>query len=65
MLNDALATELVCALRYRRHHYMVRGLQAPVLATELLEHSNEELAHADLLAARRDRIAALIAPRLA
>ena len=52
MLNDALATELVCALRYRRHHFMVRGLESPTLATEFLEHANEELAHADLLAAR-------------
>lgn len=52
MLNDALATELVCALRYRRHHFMARGMQSPVLATEFLDHSNEEMGHADLLAAR-------------
>ncbi|WP_342133275.1 ferritin-like domain-containing protein [Hydrogenophaga sp. OTU3427] len=52
LLNDALATELVCALRYRRHHFTARGMQSPVLATEFLDHSNEELGHADLLAAR-------------
>lgn len=52
MLNDALATELVCVLRYRRHHFMARGIHAPVLAAEFLAHSNEELGHADQLAVR-------------
>ncbi len=52
MLSDALATELVCALRYRRHHFMAQGIQAAELAREFLAHSNEELRHADLLASR-------------
>jgi bacterioferritin len=51
-LNDALATQIVCALRYRRHHFMARGLAAQRLAEELLLHSDEELAHADQLADR-------------
>ena len=50
MLGDALATELVCMLRYRRHHFMANGIHAPDLAREFLEHANEELEHADLLA---------------
>lgn len=52
LLNDALATELVCALRYRSHHFMANGIQSPSLAREFLDHSNEELNHADLLANR-------------
>lgn len=52
LLNDALATELVCVLRYRRHHFMANGIQSPSLAREFLDHSNEELNHADLLATR-------------
>jgi bacterioferritin len=52
LLNDALATELVCTLRYRRHHYTARGLASNSVADEFLEHSAEELAHADQLAAR-------------
>lgn len=52
MLNGALATEIVCMLRYRRHHAMVRGLAVSGVAAELLVHANEELAHADRLAAR-------------
>jgi bacterioferritin len=52
LLNDALATELVCALRYRRHHFMARGIHAKSTADEFLIHSNEELGHADLLAQR-------------
>lgn len=51
-LNDALATELICVLRYRRHHFMARGIHARAVAAEFLAHSNEELGHADLLAAR-------------
>jgi len=51
-LNEALATELVCALRYRRHYFMARGIHSRSVAAEFLAHSNEELAHADLLAAR-------------
>ena len=52
MLNDALATELVCALRYRSHHFLATGLHAGAIAGELREHADEELAHADRLAAR-------------
>lgn len=51
-LNDALATELVCVLRYRRHHYMAKGLASKSTATEFLVHSSEELGHADLIAER-------------
>ncbi|HEX4858542.1 MAG TPA: ferritin-like domain-containing protein [Usitatibacteraceae bacterium] len=51
-LNDALATEIVCALRYRRHHFMARGMDSKGIADEFLVHSNEELGHADLLAGR-------------
>ena len=52
LLNDALATELVCVLRYRRHHFMARGIVAKSIADEFLIHSNEEQGHADLIAAR-------------
>lgn len=52
LLNQALATELVCVLRYRRHHFMARGIHSRSVAAEFLIHSNEELGHADLLAAR-------------
>lgn len=52
MLNEALATEIVCVLRYRRHHFMARGIHARNPAGEFLAHSNEEQGHADRLAAR-------------
>ena len=52
LLNGALATELVCVLRYRRHHYTADGLASPAIAQEFLVHANEELAHADRLAQR-------------
>ena len=52
MLNEALATELVCVLRYRHDHFVARGLRAKVAAEEFLEHSREELEHADMLAER-------------
>lgn len=52
LLNDALATELVCVLRYKRHYYMAQGLDAQAVAAEFLEHANEEQAHADALANR-------------
>ncbi len=51
-LNDALATELVCVLRYRRHHFMARGIHSQAVAAEFLAHANEELVHADQLAER-------------
>ena len=49
-LNSALATELVCVLRYRRHHFMARGLSSPRIAEEFLVHADEELSHADQIA---------------
>ncbi len=52
LLNDSLATEIVCVLRYRRHHFMARGIHSQAVAQEFLAHSNEELAHADQLAER-------------
>jgi bacterioferritin len=52
LLNDALATELVCTLRYRRHHFMAKGIQSKAIAEEFLEHSNEEQEHADQIAER-------------
>jgi len=52
LLNEALATELTCALRYRCHHFMARGINSRSIAAEFLAHSNEELAHADKIAAR-------------
>ncbi|MCE9595320.1 MAG: bacterioferritin [Planctomycetes bacterium] len=52
LLDEALATELVCVLRYRRHHYMASGIHAQSIAAEFLEHAVEEQAHADLLAKR-------------
>jgi bacterioferritin len=52
LLNEALATELVCVLRYRRHHFMARGLASSSVADEFLAHSNEEQQHADKIAER-------------
>ena len=52
LLNDSLATELVCTLRYRRHYYTARGLASHSVAQEFREHADEELQHADQLAAR-------------
>jgi bacterioferritin len=52
ILNEALATEIVCVLRYRRHYFMASGINAQSVAQEFLEHSNEEQAHADQIAQR-------------
>jgi len=52
MLNEALATELVCVMRYRRHHFMAKGMNSESVAAEFLKHSNEELGHADKIAQR-------------
>ena len=52
LLNDSLATELVCVMRYKRHHFTAKGLASPAIADEFLAHANEESAHADLLAER-------------
>jgi bacterioferritin len=52
LLNEALATEIVCVLRYRRHYFMASGPSSASIATELLEHANEEQEHADRIAER-------------
>lgn len=52
LLNEALATELVCVLRYKRHYYMAEGIHAESVKAEFLEHANEEQAHADSIAER-------------
>ncbi|WP_322106525.1 ferritin-like domain-containing protein [Paraburkholderia sp. J41] len=52
LLNDSLATELVCVLRYKRHYFMAKGIESEAVAQEFLEHANEEQQHADMLAAR-------------
>ena len=52
ILNQALATEIVCVLRYKRHHYMARGIHSQAIADEFLEHANEEQGHADEIAER-------------
>jgi len=52
LLNEALATEIVCVLRYKRHYFMATGIQAESVAAEFLQHANEEQTHADQIAAR-------------
>jgi bacterioferritin len=52
ILNEVLATEIVCVLRYKRHYYMATGIHSQAVAEEFLEHANEEQAHADLAAER-------------
>jgi bacterioferritin len=52
LLNEALATEIVCVLRYRRHYFMANGINAQAVADEFLQHANEEQGHADQIAAR-------------
>ena len=52
VLNEALATEIVCVLRYKRHHYMAQGIHSQAVAEEFLEHAAEEQEHADLIAER-------------
>lgn len=52
LLNEALATELVCVLRYKRHHFMAAGIHAAPVAAEFLAHADEEMQHADSLAKR-------------
>lgn len=52
LLNDALATELVCVLRYKRHHFMASGVSSPKIAEEFMVHANEESGHADRIAQR-------------
>ena len=52
MLNEALATELVCVLRYKRHYFMASGIHAESVAQEFAQHASEEQAHADQIAER-------------
>jgi bacterioferritin len=52
VLNEVLATELVCVLRYKRHYYMAKGLHGAAVAAEFLEHAADEQRHADLAAER-------------
>jgi bacterioferritin len=52
LLNDALATELVCVMRYKRHHFTAKGLASPKIAEEFMVHALEETAHADSIAER-------------
>jgi bacterioferritin len=52
LLNAALASELICVLRYRSHYFLAKGIHASAVAAEFLHHSNEELQHVDWLAAR-------------
>ena len=52
VLNEALATEIVCTLRYKRHFYTAKGIHAQAVADEFLEHAKEEQEHADKIAER-------------
>lgn len=52
VLNETLATELVCVLRYKHHYYMAQGLNAEAVKAEFLQHATEEQGHADAIAAR-------------
>jgi len=52
VLNEALATEIVCALRYKNHYYMAKGIHSEPVAQEFLEHAQQEQEHADAIARR-------------
>ena len=52
VLNEVLATEIVCVLRYKRHYFMAAGINAQSVAAEFLQHANEEQAHADEISRR-------------
>ena len=52
LLNEALATEIICVLRYKRHYFMAQGIHAEGVAAEFLEHATDEQQHADQIAAR-------------
>lgn len=52
LLNEALATEIVCVLRYKSHYYLASGINAKSVAAEFLEHASEEQGHADRIAER-------------
>src|SRR5213079_3204083 len=59
VLNEALATEIVCVLRYKRHYYAATGIHAQAVAEEFLEHSKEEQEHADQIAERITQLGGL------
>ena len=52
LLNGALATEIVCTLRYKRHHFTAKGIASPAIADEFMVHATEETQHGDMLAER-------------
>src|SRR5262244_51026 len=52
LLNEALATEIICVLRYKRHYFMAQGIHAEPVAQEFLQHANDEQGHADQIAGR-------------
>jgi bacterioferritin len=52
LLNDALATEIVCTLRYKRHYFMAQGMTSESVKSEFLVHANEEQEHADAIGER-------------
>jgi len=52
VLNEVLATEIVCVLRYKAHYYMAQGIHSQAVAEEFLQHANEEQQHADMVAKR-------------
>jgi bacterioferritin len=52
LLNEALATEIVCVLRYKRHYFMAQGIHSDPIAAEFLQHANEEQGHADQICGR-------------
>jgi bacterioferritin len=52
ILNEALATEIVCVLRYKRHQYMASGINSEAVAAEFAQHASEEQGHADMIAER-------------
>ena len=56
VLNDALATEIVCSLRYKNHYFMATGIHAQSIAEEFLEHAKQEQSHADAIAARINQL---------
>jgi bacterioferritin len=52
LLNEALATEIVCTLRYKNHYFLASGIHSDAVANEFLQHANEEQAHADMISRR-------------
>jgi bacterioferritin len=56
LLNEALATEIVCVLRYKRHYYAAKGINSESVRQEFLEHANEEQQHADRISERIEQL---------